>query len=118
MKKKIVILSAMVAILIVIGGLSPTIVSKDLKMSSKGDTITAEVNRYYGFDSEPIHTELTLEEAEEIKQILINLNEAIENNDEEAIDQYETILNAKGIFGDEYQKYKKKVGMFFPKFSI
>ena len=105
MKKKIVILSAMVAILIVIGGLSPTIVSKDLKMSSKGDTITAEVNRYYGFDSEPIHTELTLEEAEEIKQILINLNEAIENNDEEAIDQYELILNEKGIFGEDYQEF-------------
>lgn len=105
MKKKIVILSAIVAILIVIGGFSPTIVSKDLKMSSRSETIIAEVNRYYGFDSEPIYTELTLEEAEEIKQILINLNEAIENNDEEAIDQYEVILNEKGLFGDEYQEF-------------
>ena len=105
MKKKIVILSAMVAILIVIGGLSPTIVSKDIKISSKGETIVAEVNRYYGKSSEPIYTELTLEEAEEIKQILINLNEAIENNDEQAIDQYEAILNEKGIFGEEYQEF-------------
>ena len=105
MNKKIIILSTMVAILIVIGGLSPTIVSKDIKISSKGDTLIAEVNRYYGSESEPIQTELTFEEADEIKQILINLHYAIENNDEDAIDQYEELLNAKGIFGDEYQEF-------------
>ena len=105
MKKKIVILSTIVAILIILGGLSPTILSKDLEITSGNENVTMEVNRYYGEESESILTDLSYEEAEELKEILINLNEAIENNDEEAIDQYETILNEKGIFGDKYQEF-------------
>lgn len=69
------------------------------------ETVTIEVNRYYGKESKPIRTEVTLAEAEEVEQILINLNHAIENNDEQAISQYETILNEKGIFGETHQKF-------------
>jgi hypothetical protein len=100
MNKKIICISTMfVAILIVLGSLSPSICSKDL------ETVTIEVNRYYGKKSTPIYTELTYEEAEELKEILTQLNAAIENNDEEAISQYESLLNEKGIFGDEYQEF-------------
>jgi hypothetical protein len=63
------------------------------------------VNRYYGKNLGTIYTNVSVEEAEEIKQILINLNKAIENNDEEAISNYEKILNDKGIFGNEYQSF-------------
>lgn len=105
MRKKIVILSAAVAVLIILGGLSPTICSVDVEILQKNETIMIEVNRYYGRDSEPIYSEVSYDEAEEIKEILISLNEAIENNDEEAISQYETILNEKGIFGDNYQEF-------------
>jgi len=89
------------AAIILLGGLSPSICAKDVKT----DSITIEVNRYYGKKSAPIYTEVSYDEAEEIKQILIQLNYAIENNDEQAIAVYEKTLNEKGLFGDEYQKF-------------
>jgi len=100
MKKKIICLSAIIiGMLIIFGSLSPAVCSKDI------DTITIEVNRYYEKNSETIYTDINLEESEEIKQILINLNIAIKQNDEEAISQYEKILNEKGIFGEKNQKF-------------
>lgn len=105
MKKKVILLSTVLAVLVVLGGLSSPVTSKDLKIAQRSDTVTVEVNRYYGKGSSPILTELSYEEAEELKEILINLEEAIENNDEEAIDQYETILNERGLFGNNYQEF-------------
>jgi len=100
MKKKIVCVSAIViGMLIILGGISSAVCSKDI------NTITVEVNRYYGKNPETIYTDVTLEEAEEIKQILINLNIAIKQNNEEAISHYESILNEKGIFGEKHQKF-------------
>ncbi len=106
--KKVLILSTLVAILIVLGGLSPSICSKDIEpvqISQNSEMIPVEVNRYYGQQSETIQSELSYEEAEELTEILTLLNEAIKNNDEGAIDQFEKILNEKGIFGDNYQKF-------------
>jgi hypothetical protein len=100
MKKKIICFSAViVGILIVLGSLSPAVCSKDI------DTVTIEVNRYNLRNPTTIRTEVNAEEAQEIKQILIDLNEAIENNDEAAISQYEEILNEKGIFGEQRQEF-------------
>lgn len=101
MNKKIVFFSIIGAAIIVLGGLSPTIFAKDIKP----DSVIIEVNRYYGKKSAPIYTEVSNDEAEEIKQILIQLNTAIQNSDEKAIAQYEKILNDKGIFGGSYQKF-------------
>lgn len=108
MKKKILILTTIVAILIVLAGLSPSICSKDIEpnqISQHRDTITVEVNRYYGRQPETINTKLSYEEVEQIKEILIQLNNALENNDEKTIKECELILNEKGIFGDNYQKF-------------
>ena len=100
MKKKIICISAIIAgILIVLGSITPAVCSKDLQ------PVTIQVNRYYGKNFSTINTDVSVEEAEEIKQILINLNAAIENNDEAAISQYEKILNDKGIFGKEPQEF-------------
>lgn len=100
MNKKTISLGAViVGFLIVLGSISPSVCSKDLQQ------VTIQVNRYYGINSRTIYTDVTVEEAGEIKQILINLNAAIENNDEAAISQYEKLLNDKGIFGEEYQKF-------------
>ena len=100
MKKKIIYANAiLIGILIVLGSLSPAVCSKDL------ENVTIEVKRYNGKNSEPIYTDVNPEEAEEIRQILINLNNAIENNDEAAISQYESILNDKGLFGENHQKF-------------
>jgi uncharacterized membrane protein len=103
MKKKIICLSAIiVGILIVLGSLSTAVCSKDL------ETVTIETNLYYGKRSNKISTEVSVEEALVIKQLLINLNQAIETNDEEAIAKYETILNEKGIFGEKRQEFISK----------
>ncbi len=89
----------LVATLIVLGSLSPHVYSKEI------DNVIVEVNRYYGRKSEPIYTELSYDEAVELKEILIQLNVAIENNDEDAISQYEKTLNEKGIFGSQRQEF-------------
>ena len=100
MTKKIICVSAIIiGILIVLGSLSPAVCSKDI------EPVKIQVNRYYGKNSSTIYTDVSIEEEEEIKQMLINLNIAIENNDDAAISQYEKILNDKGIFGDEYQQF-------------
>jgi len=106
--KKILLLSTLVAILIVLGGLSPSICSKDIKPSQKSQntgTITVEVNKYHGLQPITIHTELSNEEAEQLKEILIQLDIAIENNDETTVKECESILNEKGIFGDYYEEF-------------
>jgi hypothetical protein len=105
MRKKIIFLSAAVAMLIILSGLSTTVCAKDVDLSTKNDKLIVEVNRYFGGIPELIYTEITPEEAEEIKEMLINLNEAIDNNDEEAIAYYETALNEKGLFGNKYQEF-------------
>lgn len=100
MNKKIISLSAIIiGILIILGSLSPAVCSKDI------EPVTIVVNRYLGKNSGTIYTDVSVEEAEEIKQILINLNTAIENNDEAEISNYEKILNDKGIFGNERQSF-------------
>ena len=58
--KKVLIISTLVAILIVLGGLSPSIVSKDIqpiKINRNAETVTVEVNKYYG-KHETIYTDL------------------------------------------------------------
>lgn len=108
MKRKILLLSALVAILIILGGLSPSICSKDIKpiqINNETDNVTVEVNKYYGRQPETIKTELTLEEVEQLEVILKQLDEAMENNDEATIKKCESILNEKGIFGDEYEEF-------------
>ena len=100
MKGKILgIGTILVTTIIVLGSLSPSVYSKEI------DSVIVEVNRYYGRRSEPIYTEMSYEDAEELKEILLQLSIAIENNDEEAISQYEKILNEKGIFGKNHQEF-------------
>jgi len=108
MKKKILIITTLVTILIVLGGLSPSICSKDIEptqINKNSETVTVEVNRYYRRQPETIKTELTLEEVQQLEDILLELDRAIEKNDEKTITKCESILNEKGIFGDEYEKF-------------
>jgi len=105
--KKVILISTLVAILIVLGGLSPSIVSKDIEPIQIGkdiETITVEVNKYYD-THETIYTDLTLEEIQELEETLIKLDEAISSDDEVTIKQCEEILNEKGIFGKEYENF-------------
>jgi hypothetical protein len=105
--KKIIIISGLVAILIILGGLSPSIVSKDIvpiQLDEEIETITVEVNKYYG-KQETIYTDLTFEEIEELEKILTILDEAILKNDEKTIKECEKSLNEKGIFGDKYENF-------------
>ena len=84
---------------------SPTIISKDIEINKINNNILIEFNQYNGRNKTPIISEVSPHEAEEIKQILIKLNTAIENNDEETISNCEKILNEEGIFGNSYQKF-------------
>lgn len=112
MKKKIGFLSVGIAILILLAGASPVIGSIDIKQIEENQNIIVEVNKYLGGKPESVLTELSYEEAEELKEILINLNRAIEENDEIAISIYEKILNDRGFFGKEYQKFFSRNSIF------
>jgi hypothetical protein len=112
MKKRICFLSIGVAILILLAGTSPVFGSIDIETLEENQNIIVEVNKYLGGKTKSIFTELSYEEAEELKEILINLNTAIEENDEKAISFYEKILNERGFFGKEYQKIFSRNSIF------
>jgi len=115
MKKKTLILSASIAILIILGGLSPSICSKDIEpinINNNSETVTVEVNKYYGRKPETIKTDLSIEDVEHLRDILLKLDEAIGNNDEATIEKYESILNKMGIFGDEYEEFYSQNTIF------
>jgi hypothetical protein len=105
MKKKIIIISTILAAIIVLGSCSYSITASNLEGIGSTETVNIIVNQYYTNPPNTIETKLNIEEAEEIKDILINLNEAITNNDKKAIKSYEELLNSKGIFADDYQEF-------------
>jgi hypothetical protein len=105
MKKKTSFLSVGISILILLAGASPVIGSIDTKQIEINQNIIVEVNNYISGKSKPIFTKLSYEEAYELKEILINLNKAIEENDEKTISFYEKILNDRGFFGNKYQNF-------------
>ncbi|KYK32562.1 MAG: hypothetical protein AYK22_07355 [Thermoplasmatales archaeon SG8-52-3] len=105
MKKKLFVISTIIAIVIILGSFSSSITASNLEEITSTEKVCIIVNKYIGNPSEKIETEVNIEEAEEIKEILINLNEAINNNDNEKISFYEKQINNKGIFGNNYQKF-------------
>jgi hypothetical protein len=105
MRKKVFLISAFAAAVLIFAAISPSITSKDIENISKQQMINVEVNRYFGGKPEIIDNEMTLEEAEYLEEILTSLHYAIENNDEQAIKLYEKQLNDMKLFGDNYQEF-------------
>lgn len=105
MRRKVFLISVLAAAVLIFAAISPSIISKDIENISKQETINVEVNRYFGGVPETIDNEMTLEEAEKLKEILTKLHSAIENNDEEAIKIYEKQLNDMKLFGNNYQEF-------------
>lgn len=105
MKKKVLIASTIIAAIIVLGSCSYSITASNLEFKESEETVDIEVNKYYSKFPISHKTRVNIKEAEEIKEILINLNEAITNNDNKAISYYEKQLNSKGIFGEDYQEF-------------
>jgi hypothetical protein len=106
MNKKIVFVSAVTAVIILLTGFTPALASnKNNLIQIKNDLVTIEVNHYLGRQPKQVRTTVTASEAEEIRQYLIELYNAQERNDRQAISTYETLLNEKGIFGNSYQKF-------------
>ncbi len=63
------------------------------------------MNHCLGRQPQQIRTTVTASEAEEIRQYLMELYQAQERNDRQAILKYEALLNEKGIFGNHYQHF-------------
>ena len=106
MKKKIIIFGTiMLAIIVVLSSCSSSISTNNVEDTVSTENVIITVNQFYGNKPRTIETEVSIEYAEEIEQMLINLNEAITNNDEIAISYYEEQLNNKGIFGNNYQEF-------------
>jgi len=108
MKKKMIIFSTIMAIIIILGSCSSSITASNIKEIKSSETVKIIVNRYYSNLFNTIETKVSIEEAEEIKELLNNLNEAITNNDNEAISFYEKKLNNKDIFENDYQEFYSK----------
>ena len=84
---------------------STSISANNIKEIQSPETVNILVNQHYGTKPHTIETGVTVEEAEEIRELIINLEEAITNNDKEAVSYYGNLLNNKGIFGDKYQEF-------------
>jgi hypothetical protein len=106
MKKKIVMASLFMGMLILLTAFSPVLASKNNNLRTlTNDLVTIEVNRYLGRKPDPTCIRVTSAEAEQIKQDLTALYDAQQRNDRNAITKYEALLNEKGIFGNSYQKF-------------
>ena len=106
MNKKIVFVSVVTAVIILLTGFTPALASnKNNLIEIKNDLVTIEVNHYLGRQPKQVRTTVTASEAEEIRQYLIELYNAQERNDHQAISTYEALLNEKGLFGESNQKF-------------
>ena len=113
MNKNIALVSIISAIILVLAGLTPVVGSKDVETQGK---IVVEMNSYQHGSVEKVVTELSEEEAVELKECLVDLNNALEREDRQTILECEIILNEKGILGEKYQKirYKSESQEFYP----
>jgi hypothetical protein len=106
MNKKIVFVSLATAVIILLTGLTPALASNNSNLPTiKNDFVTIEVNHYLGRQTKQTYTAVSAIDAEQIRQYLIELYNAQERNDHQAIAFYEALLNEKGIFGESYQKF-------------
>jgi hypothetical protein len=113
MNKRIVFVSLAIAVLVLLTGLTPALASNNSNLPTiKNDLVTIEVNNYLGRQTKQRYTTVTASDAEQIRQYLIELYDAQQRNDHQAIVTYEVLLNEKGIFGESYQKiYSNNDGM-------
>ena len=89
-------LCILAAILLIVPQFSPVALSDTIEK-----TIEIQTHFYNNHNVETISTILPVHEAEEIKDILLELNRAIEQRNEEAIRNYETLLQKKGILREK-----------------
>ena len=105
MKKKIIILSAAVCILLLLTGITPALATNNTdSFTMRNSFVTIEVNHYLGKHKQQTFTTVPVEEAEEIRQYLVALSDAQERNDHAAITYYESLLTEKGILDEKYQQ--------------
>lgn len=105
MKKKIIILSSGVGILLLLTGITPALASNNTDVFTMRNTfVTIEVNHYLGRHTQQTFTTVPFEEAEEIRQYLCAFYDAQQRNDLAAITYYESLLTEKGIFDERYQQ--------------
>jgi hypothetical protein len=105
MNRKVFLISVFAAAVVILAAVSPSITSKDIENLKSTEMINVEVNRFYGITPEKIINEMTYEETENLKEMLVKLNKAIENNDKQSISTFEKQLNDMNLFGENYQKF-------------
>ncbi len=109
MDKKIIYVSILTSAVVLITGFSPALATPNTDLFAiRNDLVTIEVNHFLGRHPTQVYTTITAAEASEIRQYLIELSNAQQQNDREAIERYESILNQKGIFGQGYQQFNSK----------
>ena len=109
MKKKIIVLSATVCILLLLTGITPALATNNTDSFTMRNTlVTIEVNHYLEKHKQQTFTTVPIEEAEEIRQYLCALYDAQERNDHAAITYYESLLTKKGILDERYQQLSLK----------
>ncbi len=101
MNKRLPLLAIILAILLLLSGLSPVVNSKEI--TDNQDKITVEVNQYGPNGVKKVLTELDVEEARELQEHFEKLHEAIDKKDQKEISKYESLINERGIFGENYQ---------------
>lgn len=99
MNKKIMSISILTAAILLLTGFSPALAApKNNSLEIKDNLVTIEVNYLLGRQHTQTNTLVTESDAEEIRQYLIELHNALEQNDQQAISKYEALLKAKGLF--------------------
>jgi hypothetical protein len=105
MKKKLIAISLLTAAILLLTGFSPALASPNNKpLEIKNTLIPIEINYLLGRQHKKTQTLVSENDAEEIRQYLIKLHNALEQNDQQEIIHYETLLKEKGLFTDCNQR--------------
>ncbi|MFA5102977.1 MAG: hypothetical protein WC525_07465 [Candidatus Thermoplasmatota archaeon] len=105
MDKKLIAICIITAAIVLLTGFSSALASPKTNLFEiQNNLVTIEVNYLLGRQSRQTCSTVTVSEAEEIRHYLIELHDALERNDGQAISTYKALLKEKGIFLDNYQK--------------
>ena len=105
MIRKTTIFCTLASMMILFTCLYPAVISTE--QIEKEKTITVETNLITGLFPQKTTMEMTESEIKELRQILNDLYEAIDNNNQESVEKYQGILVEKGVLNQKHLNFLK-----------
>jgi hypothetical protein len=114
MKRKLIVLSSITAIIVLLTSVTPAVASTKFDGTTADDLVTIEVNTYYGKQPQTSFSKVTSQEAEQMENELRDLSNAQQQNNQQSLSQHRSLFSKLGVSEDMYQRFieqNKKVDL-------